>query len=105
MGWIETSVNQIAGLPDDPTLRAFQMTIEGRMVDVSGRHLPAPELMYNRPVRQVSWTFVPPCCCGWHEALLAHMPVSVVMYNRPVKSITSGSVNAIPGMDHERCAG
>lgn len=54
MGWIETSVNQIAGLPDDPTLRAFQMTIEGRMVDVSGRHLPAPELMYDRPVRQVS---------------------------------------------------
>ena len=52
MGFIEACVNQHAGLPQDPTLAAFQMRVEGRMVTVDGRHLPPPELMYDRPVRQ-----------------------------------------------------
>ena len=52
MGFIEACVNQHASLPQDPTLAAFQMRLEGCMVTVDGRHLPPPELMYDRPVRQ-----------------------------------------------------
>ena len=55
MGFIEACVNQHAGLPQDPTLAAFQMRVEGRMVTVDGRHLPPPELMYDRPVRQAKF--------------------------------------------------
>ena len=44
-------MNQHAGLPNDPTLAAFQMRVEGRMVTVEGRHLPPPELLYDRPVK------------------------------------------------------
>ena len=53
MGWIEACINQHANLPNDPTLAAFQMRVEGRMVDVKGRHLPPPGLQYggNQVVR------------------------------------------------------
>lgn len=53
MGWIEACINQHANLPQDPTLAAFQMRVEGRMVDIMGRHLPPPGLQYggNQVVR------------------------------------------------------
>ncbi len=53
MGWIEACINQHADLPHDPTLVAFQVNVEGKMVDVPGRHMPAPELLYgqNRTVK------------------------------------------------------
>lgn len=54
MAWIETCINKHADLPHDPTLAAFQMKVEGSMVDVAGRHLPPPELMYDKIVRRVT---------------------------------------------------
>ena len=47
MGWIEECINQHADLPNDPTLAAFKMRVEGKMVDIQGRHLPPPELQYG----------------------------------------------------------
>ena len=47
MGWIEACINRHANLPNDPTLAAFQMRVEGRMVDIMGRHLPPPGLQYG----------------------------------------------------------
>ncbi len=48
MGWIEACINKHANLPDDPTLKDFGMNVEGKMVDVKGRHLPPPTLQYGR---------------------------------------------------------
>ena len=47
MGWIEECINKHADLPNDPTLAAFKMRVEGTMVDIQGRHLPPPELQYG----------------------------------------------------------
>ena len=75
MGFIEACMNQHASLPQDPTLAAFQMRVEGRMVTVDGRHLPPPELMYNRPVRYARLCSTPPL-------LMPDCGVGLV-YNRP----------------------
>ena len=48
MGWIEACINKHPNLPDDPTLKDFGMNVEGKMVDVKGRHLPPPTLQYGR---------------------------------------------------------
>ena len=68
MGFVEACVNQHAGLPQDPTLAAFQMQVEARMVTVDGRQLPPPELQYDRTVRQAPVCFPTPLLMHDHGA-------------------------------------
>ena len=75
MGFIEACMNQHAGLPTDPTLAAFQMRVEGRMVNVDGRHLPPPQLLYDRPIKYARLCSTTPLLmpeCGARRAGLMH---------------------------------